>query len=233
MRGNNSAIISGALALLILTGTATPAASRGRRGDRSGGCAAIDWSGQNTHITVHLMDRVRLARHAREEMIRETSTLWRAAGVHVHWSNDALNLERVVTEPDGAHIRVVIAAEPSPTSTASNPSLSTIMFVDGKPTTSITAYALDVRRLLESIRVDDIPFGDRPRILRDRLTGRVLGRALAHELGHFLFATAEHASSGLMRPAHRLDHLVDPSHRPFRIVPPPSGRCDAAQLPRE
>jgi hypothetical protein len=38
-----------------------------------------------------------------------------------------------------------------------------------------------------------------PRHLRDRLLVRVLGRAAAHELGHYLLASRGHAPTGLMR----------------------------------
>ncbi len=37
-------------------------------------------------------------------------------------------------------------------------------------------------------------------ILDDRRLGIVLGRALAHEIGHFLLDTHTHARNGLMRP---------------------------------
>jgi hypothetical protein len=36
----------------------------------------------------------------------------------------------------------------------------------------------------------------------------VLGRALAHEIGHYLLGTREHSTSGLMRAAPRIDELM-------------------------
>jgi hypothetical protein len=38
--------------------------------------------------------------------------------------------------------------------------------------------------------------------------GRVLGRALAHEIGHYLLGTREHSRSGLMRAAQGIDELM-------------------------
>jgi hypothetical protein len=42
-----------------------------------------------------------------------------------------------------------------------------------------------------------------------RLLPRALGRALAHELGHYLLARREHASTGLMRASFRPEDLAD------------------------
>jgi hypothetical protein len=42
-----------------------------------------------------------------------------------------------------------------------------------------------------------------------RLLPRALGRALAHELGHYLLVRREHARAGLMRAAFRPEDLVD------------------------
>ena len=33
-------------------------------------------------------------------------------------------------------------------------------------------------------------------LIRDRMLGRVLGRAIAHEAGHFLFASSAHPPAG-------------------------------------
>jgi hypothetical protein len=47
-----------------------------------------------------------------------------------------------------------------------------------------------------------------PKALYDLVTGRVLGRALAHEIGHFLLRSREHSRKGLMRPRHQVPDLV-------------------------
>jgi len=45
----------------------------------------------------------------------------------------------------------------------------------------------------------------------------VLGRALAHELGHFLLRSRTHSPKGLMRPSQALPDLVSPDRRPFTL----------------
>ena len=43
----------------------------------------------------------------------------------------------------------------------------------------------------------------------ERLLPRALGRALAHELGHYLLARRDHSRAGLMREAFRPEDLAD------------------------
>ena len=96
--------------------------------------------------------------------------------------------------------------------------MASILFVDGRPSTHITAHAGHVARSLAGLRLDDLPFAERPRLIRERVLGRVLGRAIAHEVGHFLLGSRDHAPSGLMRASHRLEHLMEPAHPSFRPV---------------
>jgi hypothetical protein len=51
---------------------------------------------------------------------------------------------------------------------------------------------------------------DAPYRLRSDALGRVLGRALAHEVGHYLLASRKHAGRGLMRAVMYPEHLVSP-----------------------
>jgi hypothetical protein len=47
--------------------------------------------------------------------------------------------------------------------------------------------------------------------------GRVIGRAVAHEIGHYLLRSGKHASDGLMRAALRNDRLVYPGRVGFKL----------------
>jgi hypothetical protein len=96
--------------------------------------------------------------------------------------------------------------------------LASILFIGDKPTTMIGAYPMEVQRLLETVRLESRPVGERPAALRHQMMGRVLGRAIAHEIGHFLFGSADHAPAGLMRAKHRLDELTSPFPQAFRVM---------------
>jgi hypothetical protein len=54
---------------------------------------------------------------------------------------------------------------------------------------------------------------------RELLLGRALGRALAHELGHYLLATKDHASKGLLRGARSAQEFFSPDRSSFAIQP--------------
>ena len=47
-----------------------------------------------------------------------------------------------------------------------------------------------------------------PPALRDRTLGRVVGRVLAHEIGHFVLRSPRHTSRGLMRPIQYITELI-------------------------
>ena len=51
----------------------------------------------------------------------------------------------------------------------------------------------------------------------DRVLARVLGRALAHEVGHFLLRSKSHSTAGLMRADLLGSDLMAPGHRGFAL----------------
>jgi hypothetical protein len=61
------------------------------------------------------------------------------------------------------------------------------------------------------------PFAQRPLALRQRLTGRAVGRIMAHELGHYLRQGGEHAKRGLLRPQYSPEDLTVPWRAGFQI----------------
>ena len=53
---------------------------------------------------------------------------------------------------------------------------------------------------------------------RDLLLSRAMGRALAHEMGHYLFASKTHAAHGLMRAVHTAPELFGTGRNHFGIT---------------
>jgi hypothetical protein len=53
--------------------------------------------------------------------------------------------------------------------------------------------------------------------MRDELIARAIGRAAAHELGHYLLQRAGHQTEGLMRPTYALRDLVGDWLQPFKV----------------
>src|SRR6185436_2392293 len=67
---------------------------------------------------------------------------------------------------------------------------------DGRPSRDIYVSHANALALLLMMR----GFTDRmPRAELETMLGRAMGRALAHELGHFLLASKTHSAAGLMR----------------------------------
>ena len=122
----------------------------------------------------------------------------------------------------------VAAGVPAPNPVLRQPPLAAILFTDGAPTTRVSVYPRVAEQLLAGVRSDDRPVTERPRALQHGMMGLMLGRAVAHELGHYLFRSREHAHAGLMRAMLRTDELVGLNDRPFRVVPPRVAACDLA-----
>jgi len=60
-------------------------------------------------------------------------------------------------------------------------------------------WVRNVRGFTDTVAVGGKRFDNLPNALADFILGRALGRALAHEIGHFLLGTGQHASKGLLR----------------------------------
>jgi len=137
--------------------------------------------------------QVESARDVRGSTVRraldEAADIWRAAGIVFDWrvAGSAPPLE-------GPSLRVVIDDAGGPA--ARDVALGWIAFaVSDVPDPVIHLSRANVESLIN--RIDSLrqsPFAE-----RDLLTGRALGRALAHEIGHYLLASRAHTPGGLMR----------------------------------
>ena len=67
-----------------------------------------------------------------------------------------------------------------------------------------------------------------PRAVRDRVLGRMIGRVVAHEIGHWLLRSRDHSTSGLMRAHQTTDALADPGRAGFALAPADFARLRAA-----
>ena len=173
-----------------------------------------------TPVRLHLIDRAGLSIGTRNELEREALRPWLSAGAVVDWSEVPARPAHLGGGVD-LYVTTVagdVSGEPSP---PPDQPLASIRFADETPTTQITVYAGAVARRLDQVSLDDRRVGDRPLRFRDRLLGRVLGRAVAHELGHFLLASKTHTPTGLMRAGHRLENMMALVDRDSQLVPGP------------
>jgi len=78
--------------------------------------------------------------------------------------------------------------------------LGNIYFVAGKPTTIIDLWADEAIRVMAGSQMSFGQGMTDPRVRHEM--GRLLGRSLAHELGHYLLESRVHTERGLMRRAY-------------------------------
>jgi broad specificity phosphatase PhoE len=82
----------------------------------------------------------------------------------------------------------------------------------------ITLYYRAVVRLAMGTTALGIEAWRWPAGLRDQVIARVLGRALAHEVGHFVLRSPHHSSSGLMRAQQRAAALANSDRKAFALT---------------
>lgn len=216
------AMAAGAVAW-VGTGTAAADAAPAR--------AACDVPGRPARppVRLHLVDRAGVSADARAVLMAESLRPWRAAGVAVEWG-DALP----AVAPRPGHeddVYVILLPDDGAPATRKQP-LAAIRFVAGRPTTHVAVHAGYVQRRLAEMRIDDRRLADLPRRQRDYAFGRVLGRAVAHEVGHFLLGSPVHTRTGLMRASHRIEHLVSGGDARFAVTLPAMPGCLVAQARR-
>jgi hypothetical protein len=198
-------------------------------------------------VRMHFVNRAGLTYDTIRELMRESARIWKRGGVTIQWSIDKPGAElpalsettslagsidtRTVSTTDAdaatpADLYVIAAAdEPTPHPVSRRRPLAAIIFSDGVPTSRITAFPVEGERLMQNLRIDDYPIRERPLRLRRELLGRMLGRAIAHEVGHYLFRTTTHQDVGLMRAILPTDELVGPYDSGFQIIAPPTAPC--------
>jgi hypothetical protein len=156
----------------------------------------------------------RLESSAMEEVIR----IWTPYGVDVQaprWTSAGRN--------SGVRLAVVLADLPA--GHTATETLGSIQFHGGLPETQIVMYPKAIERLVSAAKLYGRESSEWPTNFRYNILGRVLGRALAHEIGHYLLRSSRHSSSGLMRSILVSTDLVAPDRHPFVL-----STGDAARL---
>jgi hypothetical protein len=97
--------------------------------------------------------------------------------------------------------------------------LGWIAFEDGRPDREIYLSYTNATTLLgESSGVVGSVAG-MPLLMRETMLGRAMGRALAHEIGHYLLASKTHSAKGLMMAVHTAAELFGQARQRFAIPP--------------
>jgi hypothetical protein len=141
--------------------------------------------------------------------IEEAADIWAAYGVRIRVP--------AADEGDDRGVRLVVnVTRPGERHTAPG-ALGSIVFDGNTPQPTIELYPTAASALIAAVA-----FNRRESAWpgpEDRVLARVLGRALAHEIGHFLLRSKTHSRDGLMRAEHIGSDLMAPGHRGFALSP--------------
>ena len=173
-----------------------PGRDRASRSPRLTGAADAAPADEHTiRLGIVVDDRVSPAARHLAATIAEADAIWRRHGVTVmlagagDFAPDDIRLD--------AHLRTGRRASRD-RSRGSDRSGSTRRECPGTRWPSISRRS---RRASSTPAVGGRAFAEWPPALAAQMTGRALGRVLAHEIGHYLLASPAHARNGLMQAA--------------------------------
>ena len=174
------------------------------------GAAPVHLAPPPLHITLTFASDVSpsLVRRA----LDEADAVWRPSGVTFAWDTESRG-----SAP--AALRIVVDDERGGAS-GGLPPLGWIMFeADGTPERLIHLSYANAVTLLD----ENLVMGDRnsmPIAQRETYLGRAMGRALAHELGHYLLASKVHTHTGLMKSTLTAAELFSFERSRLEVTPP-------------
>ena len=169
-------------------------------------------------VAIRVVSSAGVDDHIVAGMFRELVSTWKRDDVDVLLYTDALDPRPV------ANASLIVSAEWPPASVAG--SLGWMRLVRSRdldraavPIPILTVSIAATRALVDATIYRGGPIFQRPWELRRDLLARALGRVAAHELGHYLLASRQHTSHGLMRARFRPDDLVGEDGSAFCLEP--------------
>jgi hypothetical protein len=144
----------------------------------------------------------------------EVEDIWRRYDVEVAWEGRwAIGTPK----PDlfVEFVNKAVAAKQPYASSA----VAWIPFGDGVPLPYVHVSQPALAQLMQTESwFDGKPMIRAPLDLRQQALGRIIGRALAHEIGHYLLASRTHADEGLMQAMLDPRNLVKPGTRRYTLT---------------
>lgn len=137
---------------------------------------------------------------SRSGLMLEASALWSRAGVQLVWSNGS---DRSV--PRDPTLRVLVISRRAGAQESAETMVLGELLGFGRPGALAVASISRARQLVTAWGGPSIA----PRSVHDGRLGLVLGRVVAHEIGHYLLGTATHSRRGLMRARFETPDLID------------------------
>jgi hypothetical protein len=145
---------------------------------------------------------------SRSALIKETESIWREAHIELRWLAGS-------AEPgSGQTLRVLVTPRAVASTTESHQwAVGELLRFDGRSAIAVASIT-GAQRIVNETR--QFRLIDQP-AFRDHRLGVVLGRAVAHEIGHYVLGTNTHAPYGLMRAAIDAREFADLQAGTFRL----------------
>jgi len=156
-------------------------------------------------------------------LLEETDAIWRAAGVSFLWQRGAREPAPVPPGSDmgpwlpASRLRVIIGNDKGVARDHRTP-LGWIVFdADNTPQQEIYLSYRNAWSLMAASGPVVGAISQMPALRREILLARAMGRALAHELAHYLLASKVHTRRGLLRASRTASELFATDRAGFRI----------------
>jgi hypothetical protein len=159
-------------------------------------------------LNLHFTSTDSLPIASRRALMAEAESIWKSGHVRLKWLRES-------TEADeGDILRVLVVARPVPkTSEFSAWTVAELMRLNRTQATAI-ASTIGAKRIVDESRWELLP---EPTAMQEQRLGLVLGRAVSHEIGHYLLQTDTHATRGLMRARIAAREFADLRSGAFRL----------------
>jgi len=145
-----------------------------------------------------------------DRVTAEADAIWRSAGLTITW-------ERQPARVASRTLHVVFGNERGNATSSMQP-LGWIRFDADQPAPDMYLSYANAVTLLETSR-DSIGLSHNMTVLeRDIYLSRAMGRALAHELGHYLLASKAHTADGLMKANRTAAEFFSSDRRRFAVT---------------
>lgn len=163
-------------------------------------------------LTINVIPAADISSTVVSRALDETDAIWRAAGVEFVWKRGPEPLTP-------AALTVVIGHDVRPVRDGAL-ALGWIYFDESTPGQRLyISYSNVLQLMRESVGVVG-PIDHMPIFEREVLVARAIGRALAHEMGHYFLASKEHTKNGLMKAHRTAVEFFSPDYRPFKLDGP-------------
>lgn len=170
-----------------------------------------------TMLTLTIRDNCLASSAVLETTRSEAARIWSDAGVRLRWVAPdkvpyaAPRSEWMVVTCDTREM-----TQPTRGSPFTLP-IAAIRFIASAPTNTILLDLENARQALRDDPHERAHLQKRPGSVRDVRLGRIVGRSIAHEIGHFVLRSTDHAPEGLMKARHSVRALAGDSLAPFTV----------------